>query len=103
MARKKSLKIATYNVNGINSRLPHLLGWLAKEKPDIVGLQELKAVDGAFPEDALAEAGYGAIWQGQQSWNGVALLGRGQKPIESRRGLLWDTKDKQSRKSKPIP
>jgi len=97
MARKKSLKIATYNVNGINSRLTQLIGWLAKEKPDIVGLQELKAVDDAFPEDALADAGYGAIWQGQQSWNGVALLGRGQKPIESRRGLPWDPKDTQSR------
>lgn len=97
MAAKKSLKIATFNVNGISSRLPHLLAWLAKDKPDIVGLQELKAVDGAFPESAIRDAGYGCIWQGQRSWNGVALLARGQDPLESRRGLPWDTKDVQSR------
>ncbi len=97
MAAKKSLKIATFNVNGISSRLPHLLAWLAKDKPDIVGLQELKAVDGAFPESAIRDAGYGCIWQGQRSWNGVALLARGQDPVESRRGLPWDTKDVQSR------
>lgn len=97
MAAKKSLKIATFNVNGISSRLPHLLAWLAKEKPDIVGLQELKAVDGAFPESEIRDAGYGGIWQGQRSWNGVALLARGQDPVESRRGLPWDTKDVQSR------
>lgn len=97
MAAKKSLKIATFNVNGISSRLPHLLAWLAEEKPDIVGLQELKAVDGAFPESEIRDAGYGCIWQGQRSWNGVALLARGQDPVESRRGLPWDTKDVQSR------
>lgn len=61
MARKKTLKIATFNVNGVNTRLANLLGWLEKEQPDIVGLQELKALDGAFPEDAIREAGYGAI------------------------------------------
>src|SRR6185312_11939654 len=76
MPRKKTLKLATFNVNGINSRLPHLLGWLDREKPDIVALQELKATDQGFPADALEKAGYGAIWQGQSSWNGVALLGR---------------------------
>jgi exodeoxyribonuclease-3 len=97
MARKKTLKIATFNVNGINSRLPHLLQWLAKEKPDIVGLQELKALDAAFPEAAIEDAGYGAIWQGQRSWNGVALLARGMTPVESRRGLPGDPKDDQSR------
>lgn len=97
MATKKLLKIATFNVNGISSRLPHLLAWLDKEKPDIVGLQELKALDGAFPESAIRDAGYGCIWQGQRSWNGVALLARGQDPVESRRGLPWDTKDVQSR------
>jgi exodeoxyribonuclease-3 len=97
MARKKTLKIATFNVNGINSRLPNLLQWLAKEKPDIVGLQELKALDAAFPEAAIEDAGYGAIWQGQRSWNGVALLARGMTPVESRRGLPGDPKDDQSR------
>ena len=97
MARKKTLKIATFNVNGINSRLPHLLQWLAKEKPDIVGLQELKALDAAFPEEAIEDAGYGAMWQGQRSWNGVALLARGMTPVESRRGLPGDPKDDQSR------
>ncbi len=97
MARKKTLKIATFNVNGINSRLPQLLAWLAKERPDIVGLQELKALDEAFPHAAIKDAGYGAIWQGQRSWNGVALLARAQDPIESRRGLPGDPKDDQSR------
>ena len=97
MARAKTLKIATFNVNGISSRLPHLLAWLEKEKPDIVALQELKSVDSAFPEADINEAGYGAIWQGQRSWNGVALLSRGQDPIESRRGLPGDPKDDQSR------
>ena len=91
------MKIATFNVNGVNTRLAHLLGWLEKEQPDIVGLQELKALDGAFPEDAIREAGYGAIWQGQRSWNGVALLAKSQDPVESRRGLPWDPKDEQSR------
>lgn len=97
MARKKLLRIATFNINGINSRLLQLLEWLAKEKPDIVALQELKATDDAFPADALDAAGYGAIWQGQKSWNGVALLGRGLVPLESRRGLPGDPADKQSR------
>ncbi|MEO8748485.1 MAG: exodeoxyribonuclease III [Rhodanobacter sp.] len=97
MPRKKTLKLATFNVNGINSRLPNLLEWLAKEKPDIVALQELKATDEAFPADALEGAGYGAIWQGQKSWNGVALLGRDTAPVESQRGLPGDHADTQSR------
>jgi len=97
MARQNTLKIATFNVNGIGTRLAHLLDWLAKEKPDIVALQELKALDHTFPQAELEEAGYGAIWQGQRSWNGVALLGRGVLPIESRRGLPGDPKDAQSR------
>ncbi len=96
-AKKKTLKLATFNVNGITTRLPHLLAWLAKAKPDVVALQELKATDDAFPADALASAGYGAIWQGQKSWNGVALLGRGVVPVESRRGLPGDPHDDQSR------
>ncbi|MEO6798451.1 MAG: exodeoxyribonuclease III [Rhodanobacter sp.] len=97
MPRKKTLKLATFNVNGINSRLPNLLEWLAREKPDIVALQELKAADQAFPADALAQAGYGSIWHGQPSWNGVALLGRDIAPVESQRGLPGDHADKQSR------
>ncbi|NIJ78688.1 exodeoxyribonuclease-3 [Xanthomonas campestris] len=90
-------KIATFNVNGINSRLPHLLDWLQRERPDIVGLQELKATQDAFPEQAIRDAGYGVIWQGEKSWNGVALLARGADPVEIRRGLPWDRGDTQSR------
>ncbi|MCC4605001.1 exodeoxyribonuclease III [Xanthomonas campestris] len=90
-------KIATFNVNGIASRLPHLLEWLKREQPDIVGLQELKAVQEAFPEQAIRDAGYGVIWQGQRAWNGVALLARGADPVEIRRGLPWDPSDTQSR------
>lgn len=97
MPRKKTLKLATFNINGINSRLPNLLEWLEREKPDIVALQELKAADQAFPAEALDAAGYGAVWHGQPSWNGVAVLGRGVAPLESRRGLPGDAEDTQSR------
>ncbi|MFO3703841.1 exodeoxyribonuclease III [Xanthomonas codiaei] len=90
-------KIATFNVNGIASRLPHLLQWLEREQPDIVGLQELKAAQEVFPERAIRDAGYGVIWQGQRSWNGVALLARDAEPVEIRRGLPWDPGDTQSR------
>ncbi|PPT57029.1 exodeoxyribonuclease III [Xanthomonas arboricola] len=90
-------KIATFNVNGITSRLPHLLEWLQREQPDIVGLQELKATQDAFPEQAIRDAGYGVIWQGEKSWNGVALLAHGADPVEIRRGLPWDRGDAQSR------
>jgi exodeoxyribonuclease III len=81
------LKIATYNVNGVNGRLPVLLEWLAEAQPDVVCLQELKAPPERFPEAAIRDAGYGAIWLGQKSWNGVAILARGEPPIETRRGL----------------
>ncbi len=91
------MKIATYNVNGINGRLPVLLRWLAEAKPDVVCLQELKAPQEKFPEAAIRDAGYGAIWQGQKSWNGVAILARGKAPIETRRGLPGDPEDAQSR------
>lgn len=97
MPRRKRLKIATYNVNGIKSRLPHLLAWLEREHPHVVALQELKATPDAFPEKEIRDAGYGCIWHGQRSWNGVALLGLGQDPIESRRGLPGDRADDQSR------
>jgi exodeoxyribonuclease-3 len=97
MPRRTLLKLATFNVNGIGTRLPHLLDWLAREQPDVVALQELKATDAAFPAAELEGAGYGAIWHGQRSWNGVALLARGAVPVESRRGLPGDPDDSQSR------
>ena len=82
-----SLRIATYNVNGLRGRLPRVLEWLEREQPDIACLQELKGEDTVFPRAELENAGYGALWHGQRSWNGVAILARGQPPIESRRGL----------------
>jgi exodeoxyribonuclease-3 len=91
------LKIATFNVNGINGRLPALLAWLEQARPDIVCLQELKAPDGRFPESEIAEKGYGAIWHGQPRWNGVAILARDAVPVETRRGLPGDPRDNQSR------
>ncbi|MEO8857944.1 MAG: exodeoxyribonuclease III, partial [Burkholderiaceae bacterium] len=91
------MKIATFNVNGIKSRLPNLLEWLAREKPDVACLQELKTQDATFPADAILEAGYGAIWHGQASWNGVAILARDTQPIETRRGLPGDPSDTHSR------
>jgi len=91
------MKIATYNVNGIRSRLPHLLEWLEREQPDIACLQELKAADAGFPVEAIRDTGYGAIWQGQTSWNGVAILAKGMEPLESRRGLPGDASDMHSR------
>ncbi len=91
------MKIATFNVNGIGSRLPNLLEWLEKESPDIACLQELKAPDERFPERDLAGAGYRAIWHGQTSWNGVAILARGAAPKELRRGLPGDPDDTHSR------
>src|SRR5947199_5342205 len=84
------MKIATYNVNGINGRLPVLLRWLERSAPDIACLQELKAPQEKFPENAIQEAGYQAIWHGQKSWNGVAILSRHEKPEEIRRTLPGD-------------
>ncbi|HWI82461.1 exodeoxyribonuclease III [Ramlibacter sp.] len=91
------MKIATFNVNGIKTRLPNLLEWLEREQPDVACLQELKGLDAAFPEDALRGAGYEAIWKGQRSWNGVAILARGHKPVPIRRELPGDPADEQSR------
>jgi exodeoxyribonuclease III len=91
------MKIATFNVNGVNGRLPVLLRWLAAAQPDVVCLQELKAPDEKFPKAALEQAGYGAIWHGQKSWNGVAILARGADPLETRRGLPGDPDDTHSR------
>lgn len=92
------MKIATYNVNGINGRLPVLIKWLQKSSPDIVCLQELKAPQDKFPITEINDAGYQAIWQGQKSWNGVAILAKnGLELNERRRGLLGDEEDEQSR------
>jgi exodeoxyribonuclease III len=91
------VKIATFNVNGVNGRLPVLLRWLAQAKPDVVCLQELKAPQEKFPEAAIRAAGYGAVWHGQKSWNGVAILARGAEPIETHRGLAGDPDDSHSR------
>ena len=93
----RSLKVATYNVNGVNGRLPRLLEWLAETSPDIACLQEIKTDDSKFPHAALAEAGYGAIWHGQRSHHGVAVLARGEAPIETRRGIPGEDEDKQTR------
>ncbi len=91
------MKIATFNVNGINGRLPLLLRWLSEAIPDVVCLQELKAPEDRFPQAAIEKAGYGAIWQGQKSWNGVAILARNATPLETRRGLSGDPADSHSR------
>jgi exodeoxyribonuclease III len=91
------MKIATFNVNGIGSRLPALLEWLERESPDVACLQELKAPDAAFPLAAIQLAGYQAVWHGQRSFNGVAILARGSSPVEIRRGLPGDPDDTHSR------
>jgi exodeoxyribonuclease-3 len=91
------MKIATFNINDINKRLANLLAWLADAKPDVVCLQELKSTDAAFPVDALRRAGYGAVWRGERSWNGVAILARDAEPVLIRNALPGDDADRQSR------
>jgi exodeoxyribonuclease-3 len=91
------MRIATYNVNGVNGRLPVLLRWLHETTPDVVCLQELKAPQEKFPERELREAGYFAIWHGQKSWNGVAILSRRDNIQEVRRTLPGDEEDSHSR------
>jgi exodeoxyribonuclease-3 len=91
------MKIATFNVNGINGRLQRVLEWLEESAPDVACLQELKTPDAKFPAQALRDAGYGVIWHGQASYNGVAILARGAEPIEIRRGLPGDPDDTHSR------
>jgi exodeoxyribonuclease-3 len=91
------MKIATYNVNGINGRIEILLRWLAEEQPDVVCLQELKAPDDRFPARQIEKAGYGAIWHGQRSWNGVAILSKDREPLLTRKGLPGDPDDSHSR------
>ncbi len=91
------MKIATYNVNGVNGRLPVLLRWLNETTPDVVCLQELKAPQEKFPEQAILDAGYNAIWHGQKSWNGVAILARNREIRELKRVLPGDPEDLHSR------
>jgi exodeoxyribonuclease III len=91
------MKIATYNVNGVNGRLPVLLRWLHESSPDVVCLQELKAPQEKFPEKAISDLGYHAIWHGQKSWNGVAILSKHGQPVETQRGLPGDPDDVHSR------
>lgn len=91
------MKIASYNVNGVNGRLPVLLRWLKTDQPDVVCLQELKTIDSKFPWKEIEKAGYGAVWHGQKSWNGVAILSRGNEPLVTTRTLPGDSQDAQSR------
>jgi exodeoxyribonuclease-3 len=91
------MQIATFNINNVNRRLPNLLGWLRAAAPDVVCLQELKATDRNFPEAAIRDAGYGAVWRGQQTWNGVAILAKNATPVLTRTELPGDPDDTQSR------
>jgi len=91
------MKIATFNINNINRRLPNLLAWLRTAKPDVVALQELKAADSEFPISAIGKAGYGAVWRGQKTWNGVAILARNAGPVLTRTALPGDRDDDEAR------
>src|ERR1700722_4727365 len=91
------MKFATFNINNNNPRLPNLLVWLKQAKPDIVALQELKSTDGDFPQAAIEEAGYGAVWRGQKTWNGVPTLARNPEPVLIRNALPGDSKDDEAR------
>jgi len=94
---QNTVSIATYNVNGIKARLPRLLEWLDETKPDVACLQEIKTQDEGFPAAAIAELGYQAIWHGQKGFNGVAILARGETPVEVQRGLEGEPEDEHSR------
>jgi exodeoxyribonuclease-3 len=91
------MKIATFNINNVNRRLPNLLAWLKASTPDVVCLQELKCTDAEFPAGALERAGYRSVWRGQKTWNGVAILSRGSDPVVTRTILPGDPADAQSR------
>jgi exodeoxyribonuclease III len=91
------MKIATFNINNINRRLPNLLAWLRAAKPDVVALQELKAADADFPIAAIEKAGYGAVWRGQKTWNGVAILARNAEPVLTRTALPGGREDHEAR------
>src|SRR5438874_7783762 len=94
---QSGMKLATFNINNINRRLPNLLRWLRLAKPDIVSLQELKSTDDDFPVSAIAKAGYGAVWRGQKTWNGVAILARNAEPVLTRTELPGDRDDREAR------
>jgi exodeoxyribonuclease III len=91
------MKLATFNINNVNKRLTNLLAWLETAEPDVVCLQELKAATPDFPRAAIEAAGYGAVWRGQSSWNGVAILARGAEPVMTRNALPDDPDEKQPR------
>ncbi len=91
------MKVATFNINNINRRLPNLLLWLQRAKPDVVALQELKSADAEFPASAIEKAGYGAVWRGQRTWNGVAILARKADPVLIRTELPGDQDDREAR------
>lgn len=92
-----SMKVATYNVNGVKGRLPRLVEWLEETQPDVACLQEIKTGDATFPIEAIQAAGYEAVWHGQPRHHGVAVLAHGEKPVEVRRGLPGDASDLQAR------
>jgi exodeoxyribonuclease-3 len=91
------MKVATFNINNVNRRLPNLLKWLRSTKPDVVSLQELKSTDDEFPHSAIEKAGYGAVWRGQKTWNGVAILARNADPVLVRTALPGDPGDHEAR------
>ena len=92
-----TMRIATYNINGVKARLPRLLEWLEETQPDIACLQEVKSQDEGFPAAEFERAGYGAIWHGQKAFNGVAILARGTQPVEAQRTLPGDAQDEHAR------
>ncbi|MFZ2979605.1 MAG: exodeoxyribonuclease III, partial [Sphingobium sp.] len=91
------MRIATFNINGIKARLPRLIEWLDETRPDVACLQEIKTSDETFPAKDIEAAGYGVIWHGQKGFNGVAILARGQVPVEVQRGLAGEPEDEHSR------
>ena len=91
------MKVATFNVNNINRRLPNLLAWLKQARPDVVALQELKSTDRDFPRAAIEKAGFGAVWRGQKTWNGVAILARNADPVLIRDCLPGNSRDHEAR------
>ena len=91
------MKIASFNINGVKARLPRLIEWLEETAPDVVCLQEVKSQDEGFPIADFEKLGYGAVWHGQKSFNGVAILAKGTTPVETQRGLAGDPEDEQAR------
>lgn len=91
------MKVATFNINNINKRLPNLLAWLEEARPEVACLQELKCTDADFPQKAIARAGYTAVWKDQKTWNGVAILSRRGAPVLTATALPGDPEDKQAR------